>query len=58
MRLALFCLENIRAPLAKVGEMNETDGLFLEHLLRGDALAGKGPWGGCVTLLSFCHFGL
>jgi hypothetical protein len=32
--------------------------LFLEHLLRGDTLAGKGPWGRCVTFLSFCHFGL
>jgi hypothetical protein len=44
--------------LASGNSRSATDSLFLEHLLRGDALAGEGPRRRCVTLLSFCHFDL
>lgn len=41
MRLAFLLLQDLCASLAKVGQMHETDGLRLEHVLCGHALAGK-----------------
>jgi hypothetical protein len=41
MCLTLFLLQDLCSPLAKVGQMHETDGLRLEHVLGGHALAGK-----------------
>lgn len=50
MRLARRLLQNLCATLAKVGQMHETDGLRLEHLLRGDALAREGPRRGGLAI--------
>jgi hypothetical protein len=56
MRLAIFLFQNLGATFAKVGQMHETDGLRLEHLLCGDALACEGPW--CRGLAFFLGFHL
>lgn len=41
MRLPLFLLYNLRAPLAEVGKVDQPDGLRLEEVLGGGALARK-----------------
>jgi hypothetical protein len=44
-------LQDLGASFAKVGQMHETDGLRLEHVLRGGSLAREGPWSGVASLL-------
>lgn len=51
MGFALLLLQDLCASLAKVGKMDETDGLRLEHLLRGHGLAREGPRSRIPTFL-------
>jgi len=55
MRLARRLLQNLCAPLAKVGQMHETDSLRLEHLLRGEALTCEGPRRGSLAIFLGGH---
>jgi hypothetical protein len=55
MRFALLLLQDLCASLAKVGQVHETNGLRLEHLLRGGALAREGPGCGSLAVLFGCH---
>lgn len=49
MGLALFLLEHLCAPFAKVGEVDETDGLRFEEVLRGGRLARERPRRGALA---------
>lgn len=55
MGLPLLLLQHLGAPLAKVGQMHKTNGLRLEHVLGGDALARKGPRRGGLAILIGRH---
>lgn len=47
--LPLLLFEDLGAALAKVGEMDETNGLRFKEFFRGGCLAGKRPRGRAVT---------